>query len=64
MSQENVEVVARFADAWNVANVTAEEASRKDEVLRHWCDELGRDPASIERTLSLAQGESTCYGAY
>jgi alkanesulfonate monooxygenase SsuD/methylene tetrahydromethanopterin reductase-like flavin-dependent oxidoreductase (luciferase family) len=51
--RKTLRTVARFADAWNVANVTPEEAARKDEVLRRWCDELGRDHASIERTLSL-----------
>ena len=45
--------MARFADAWNVANVTAEEAAHKDQVLRQWCDEVGRDTDEVERTLSL-----------
>jgi alkanesulfonate monooxygenase SsuD/methylene tetrahydromethanopterin reductase-like flavin-dependent oxidoreductase (luciferase family) len=36
-----------------VSLVTPDEAAHKDEVLRRWCDEVGRDPDSIERTLSL-----------
>jgi alkanesulfonate monooxygenase SsuD/methylene tetrahydromethanopterin reductase-like flavin-dependent oxidoreductase (luciferase family) len=51
--RKTLRTVARFADAWNVALVTPEEAAHKDEVLRRWCDEVGRDPATIERTISL-----------
>jgi alkanesulfonate monooxygenase SsuD/methylene tetrahydromethanopterin reductase-like flavin-dependent oxidoreductase (luciferase family) len=51
--RKTLRTVARFADAWNIANITPEEAARKDAVLRRWCDELGRDPDAIERTLSL-----------
>jgi F420-dependent oxidoreductase-like protein len=51
--RKTLRTVARLADAWNVAMVTPEEAARKDEVLRRWCEELGRDPESIERTVSL-----------
>ena len=51
--RKTLRTVARFADAWNVANITPEEAAHKDEVLRRWCDEIGRDPAEIERTFGL-----------
>jgi alkanesulfonate monooxygenase SsuD/methylene tetrahydromethanopterin reductase-like flavin-dependent oxidoreductase (luciferase family) len=51
--RKTLRTVARFADAWNVALVTPEEAGQKDEALRRWCDEVGRDPDSIERTVSL-----------
>ena len=51
--RKTLRTVARFADMWNVANVTPDEAAHKDSVLRRWCDEVGRDPESIERTLSL-----------
>jgi alkanesulfonate monooxygenase SsuD/methylene tetrahydromethanopterin reductase-like flavin-dependent oxidoreductase (luciferase family) len=51
--RKTLRTVARFADAWNVANITAEEAAAKDAVLRRWCDEVGRDPNEIERTLGL-----------
>ena len=40
-------------DAWNIANSTPEEVAGKDAVLRRWCEELGRDPDEIERTVSL-----------
>ncbi len=51
--RKTLRTVAQFADAWNVALVTPEEAAAKDAVLRRWCDEVGRDPDEIERTLSL-----------
>jgi len=51
--RKTLRTVARFADAWNVAMVSPEEAARKDAVLRRWCDEVGRDPSQIERTVSL-----------
>jgi alkanesulfonate monooxygenase SsuD/methylene tetrahydromethanopterin reductase-like flavin-dependent oxidoreductase (luciferase family) len=51
--RKTLRTVARFADMWNVANVTPEEAAHKDAILRRWCDEVGRDPDAIERTLSL-----------
>ena len=38
--------------AW-IAQVTPEQAAHKVAVLDHWCDELDRDPAEVERTLSL-----------
>jgi alkanesulfonate monooxygenase SsuD/methylene tetrahydromethanopterin reductase-like flavin-dependent oxidoreductase (luciferase family) len=51
--RKTLRTIARFADAWNAANVSPEEASAKDVVLRRWCDEVGRDPDEIERTVSL-----------
>jgi F420-dependent oxidoreductase-like protein len=51
--RKTLRTVARYADSWNIANVTPEEARHKDEVLRKHCEEIGRDPSTIERTLSL-----------
>jgi alkanesulfonate monooxygenase SsuD/methylene tetrahydromethanopterin reductase-like flavin-dependent oxidoreductase (luciferase family) len=51
--RKTLRTVARYADGWNLANATPEEARHKVEVLRRWCEELGRDPATIEHTLSL-----------
>lgn len=51
--KKTLRTVARLADAWNVAQVTPEEAAAKDAILRKWCDEVGRDPDEIERTMSL-----------
>ncbi|MFV2062937.1 MAG: LLM class flavin-dependent oxidoreductase [Chloroflexota bacterium] len=51
--RKTLQTVARYADAWNVAMVTPEEAAQKDAVLRRWCTEVGRDSDEIERTVSL-----------
>jgi alkanesulfonate monooxygenase SsuD/methylene tetrahydromethanopterin reductase-like flavin-dependent oxidoreductase (luciferase family) len=51
--KKTLRTVARFGDAWNIFLMTPEEATAKDAVLRRWCDELGRDPDQIERTVSL-----------
>src|SRR5581483_1111857 len=49
--RKTLATVARFADAWNIGG-DVERVRHKDEVLRRWCDEVGRDEAEIERTLS------------
>jgi F420-dependent oxidoreductase-like protein len=48
--RKTLKTVARFADAWNVGG-DLERVRHKDEVLRRWCDEVGRDEREIERTL-------------
>jgi F420-dependent oxidoreductase-like protein len=51
--QKTLRTVARYADMWNVANVDPEAAAHKVDVLRRHCEELGRDPAEIELSVSL-----------
>ena len=51
--RKTLRTVARYADAWNVANVTPEEATRKRDILLAHCEEVGRDPSEIELTVSL-----------
>jgi F420-dependent oxidoreductase-like protein len=51
--QKTLRTVARYADMWNVANVDPETAAHKVEVLRRHCEEIGRDPAEIEMSISL-----------
>jgi len=51
--RKTLRTVARYADAWNAAQVTPEQARQKADVLRRWCDELGRDFDDIERSISL-----------
>lgn len=51
--RKTLRTVARYADAWNAAQVTPEQARHKADVLRRWCDELGRDVDTIERSISL-----------
>jgi len=50
--RKTLRTVARFADAWNVGG-DVDYVRHKDEVLRRWCDEFGRDESEIERTLNI-----------
>jgi alkanesulfonate monooxygenase SsuD/methylene tetrahydromethanopterin reductase-like flavin-dependent oxidoreductase (luciferase family) len=51
--QKTLRTVARYADIWNIANADPETAALKLDVLRRRCDEIGRDPAEIEMSISL-----------
>src|SRR6478736_5444241 len=48
--RKTLHTVAAYADAWNTGG-DVERVRHKDEVLRRWCDEVGRDHTEIERTL-------------
>jgi F420-dependent oxidoreductase-like protein len=48
--RKTLATVARYADAWNTGG-DVERVRHKDEVLRRWCEEVGRDESEIERTL-------------
>lgn len=48
--RKTLKTVAKYADAWNTGG-DLERVKHKDEVLRRWCDEVGRDQSEIERTL-------------
>src|SRR3954470_493593 len=48
--RKTLKTVAKYADAWNTGG-DVEKLRHKDEVLRRWCDEVGRDESEIERTL-------------
>ena len=50
--KKTLRTVARLADAWNTAG-TLEEVVARDAILREHCAAVGRDPASIERTVSF-----------
>lgn len=47
-------LVARYADEWNMTSATAEVYAKKTDALLRHCRELGRDPASIRRSLMVA----------
>ena len=47
-------IVAEHADIWNGFG-PAEEFGRKNAVLNRWCERVGRDPASIERSVLVNQ---------
>jgi alkanesulfonate monooxygenase SsuD/methylene tetrahydromethanopterin reductase-like flavin-dependent oxidoreductase (luciferase family) len=50
--KKTLHTVAKYADAWNTGG-DIEFVRHKDEVLRQWCDRVGRDESEIERTLGL-----------
>ncbi len=47
--RKTLRTTAKYADAWNTGG-DLEKMRHKDEVLRRWCDEFGRDESEIERT--------------
>jgi alkanesulfonate monooxygenase SsuD/methylene tetrahydromethanopterin reductase-like flavin-dependent oxidoreductase (luciferase family) len=49
--KKTLRTTAKYADMWNIGG-DVEKVRHKDEVLRRWCDEVGRDHTEIERTLS------------
>lgn len=51
-----LKLTAQYASMWNGFG-PPETYRRKNEVLDNWCRELGRDPASIERTVLLGEDE-------
>ena len=48
--RKTLHTVAKYADGWNTGG-SVEKVRHKDEVLRRWCEEVGRDHTEIERTL-------------
>ena len=48
--QKTLRLVARYADMWNAFG-SPETLAHKDSVLRERCEEVGRDPDTIERTV-------------
>jgi alkanesulfonate monooxygenase SsuD/methylene tetrahydromethanopterin reductase-like flavin-dependent oxidoreductase (luciferase family) len=49
--QKTLRLVAQYADACNLFDAGEETVAHKLEVLDAHCERLGRDPASIERTM-------------
>ncbi len=49
-------LVAEYADIWNGFG-PPEEYLRKAQVLDDWCDQVGRDPAEIERSVLISPPE-------
>ncbi len=49
--RKTIPLVARYADMWNAFG-SPETLSAKDSILDERCRELGRDPATIERTVN------------
>jgi F420-dependent oxidoreductase-like protein len=52
--RKTLRIVAKWADGWNVPFVSPDEFARKREVLRHHCEDVGRDPAEIRCAVNVA----------
>jgi F420-dependent oxidoreductase-like protein len=50
--KKTLRTVARLGDAWNTSG-TVDEVAARDAILREHCAAVGRDPETIERTVSF-----------
>jgi F420-dependent oxidoreductase-like protein len=46
-------IVAQHADGWNVPFIPPADYARKNQVLDAWCDKVGRDPATLTRSVNV-----------
>lgn len=51
-------IVAQHADGWNVPFIAPETWEHKAAVLEAHCDRLGRDPATVEKTVNVGMASS------
>ena len=51
--QRTLRITARHATGWNAAYISPDEFRRLNGVLDRHCEDIGRDPAEIERSLNL-----------
>ena len=56
-------LVAEHADAWNTFG-PPENFAAKNAVLNKWCDDTGRNPAEIERTVAVNADDVDDVGRY
>ena len=56
--KKTLRLVAQYADACNIFGGSPEEVRHKLDVLRGHCDDAGRDPDTIEKTM-IMQGDPT-----
>lgn len=61
--RKTLRVVAKYADIWNFAGGPVDLFRHKSEVLDAHCAEVGRDPASITRSMQLRVDSSDLPGA-
>ena len=54
-------LVAQYADLWNGGFGSPELFRHKCAVLEQWCTTVGRDPTTIERTVSLRPADDATY---
>jgi len=53
-SAATLRVVAEHADVWNIPGGDIDDVVRRSALLDRFCAEIGRDPASITRSIALA----------
>ena len=51
--KRTLQLAAQYADGWNAAYLPPAEFARLNRVLDDWCEQLGRDPATISRGVNL-----------
>jgi alkanesulfonate monooxygenase SsuD/methylene tetrahydromethanopterin reductase-like flavin-dependent oxidoreductase (luciferase family) len=51
--RRTLRTTARFADGWNAPYVGVEQWQAKNRVLDDWCEQFGRAPSSVARTVNL-----------
>jgi F420-dependent oxidoreductase-like protein len=56
--RKTLRLVARYADASNIFGGTPDEVRHKMDVLRRHCEDAGRDPDTVERTM-IVRGDPT-----
>ncbi len=60
---DHLRLVAEHADAWNCFG-PPENVAELSAILDDWCAKVGRDPAEIERTVCIFQGDVEDVGRY
>ncbi|MFF7280694.1 LLM class flavin-dependent oxidoreductase [Streptomyces griseorubiginosus] len=53
-ASSTLRTTARHADLWNIPGGDIEDAARRSALLDRYCEEIGRDPAEITRSIHLA----------
>ncbi|MGN6679410.1 MAG: LLM class F420-dependent oxidoreductase [Streptosporangiaceae bacterium] len=56
--QRTLRITARYADVWNAAGGSPAEVAEASAVLDQRCDEIGRDPAQIRRSVQMRVAEA------
>ncbi len=56
--QRTLRITARYADVWNAAGGSPAEVAEASAVLDQRCDEIGRDPAQIRRSVQMRLAEA------
>jgi F420-dependent oxidoreductase-like protein len=51
--RKTLRIVAQHADVWNIVGGAPEEAERLSRVLDEHCEAVGRDPASVRRSVGI-----------